>query len=100
MTSSKLQSCLELCWFIQAFLKPVLQNRKHVSFGLAKVFHSLLSSEHDGVLLEIHNQNEESCVWSHVATTGPNLAVISLPRCQPFLDTSVTMFVYSPFIVT
>jgi hypothetical protein len=29
-----------LCRFIQAFLKPVLQNRKRVPFGLARVFHS------------------------------------------------------------
>jgi hypothetical protein len=55
MCSSKLQSCLEFCWFIQAFLKLGLQNRKCVPFRLARVFHSWLSSEQDDVLLEIHN---------------------------------------------
>jgi hypothetical protein len=79
MSSSKLQSCLKLCRFIQTFLKPGLQNRKRVPFGLARVFHSRLSSEHDGVLLEIRNRNEESCLWSVVATTSLDLAVISLP---------------------
>jgi hypothetical protein len=29
-----------LCWFVQAFLEPVLQNRKRVPFGLARMFHS------------------------------------------------------------
>jgi hypothetical protein len=29
-----------LCWFVQAFLKPGLQNRKRVPFRLAMVFHS------------------------------------------------------------
>jgi hypothetical protein len=36
MSSSKLQSCLELCQFVQLFLKPVLQNRKHVPFKLRR----------------------------------------------------------------
>jgi hypothetical protein len=36
MSSSKLQYCLELCWFIQAFLKPQLQNRKWVSYWVSK----------------------------------------------------------------
>jgi hypothetical protein len=67
---------------------------------LAMVFHSWLSSEQDGVLLKIHNRNEESCLWSLVATTSLNLAIISLPRCQTFLNTSVTMFVSSPSVVT
>jgi hypothetical protein len=82
MSSSKLQSCLELCRFVQAFLKPCLQNRKRVPFRLARVCHSWLSSEQDDVLLEIRNRNEESCLWSVVATTGLNLTIISLPRCQ------------------
>jgi hypothetical protein len=89
MSSSKLQSCLELCWFVQTFLKLGLQNRKRMPFGLARVFHSWFSSERDGVLLEIHNRNEESWLWSVVATTSLNLTVISLLRCQTFLDTSV-----------
>jgi hypothetical protein len=89
MRSSKLQSCLELCRFVQMFLKTGLQNRMCVTFGLAKVFRSWLSSEHDGILLEICNRNEESCLWSVVATTSLDLAIISLPRCQTFLDTSV-----------
>jgi hypothetical protein len=100
MSSSKFQCCHELCHFIQAFVKLVLQNRKHMPFGLARVFHSLLSSEQDGVLLEIHNQNEESCLWSLVAITSLNLAIINLPRCQTLLDTSVTIFIYNPFVVT
>jgi hypothetical protein len=37
------------------------------------VFHSWLSSEQDGVLLEICNRNEESCVWSLFVTTSLNL---------------------------
>jgi hypothetical protein len=82
------------------FLKLGLQNRKCMPFRLARVFHSGLSSEQDGVLLEIRNQNEESCLWSVIATTSLNLAVISLPRCQTFLDTSVIMFVSSPSVVT
>jgi hypothetical protein len=90
VSSSKLQSCLELCWFVQAFLKPGLQNRNHVPFRLARVFHSWFSSEQDGILLKIHNRNEECCLWSVLATTSHNLTVISLPRCQTFLDTSVT----------
>jgi hypothetical protein len=67
---------------------------------LAKVFHSWLSSEQNDVLLEIHNRNKESCLWSLIATTRPNLAVISLPRRQTFLDTSITMFITIPFVVT
>jgi hypothetical protein len=31
MSSSKLQYCLELCWFVQVFLKLELQDRKHIS---------------------------------------------------------------------
>jgi hypothetical protein len=68
--------------------------------GLARVFHSWPSSEQDGVLLEIRNQNEESYLWSLVATTSCNMAIISLPRCQTLFDTSITMFVPSPFVVT
>jgi hypothetical protein len=98
-SSCKLQSCLELCWFIQPFLKPGLENRKRVPFRLARVFHSWFSFAHDVILLEIRNQNEESCLWSVVATTSLNLTVICLPRCQTFLDTSVTIFVSSPFVV-
>jgi hypothetical protein len=100
MMSSKLQSCLELCQFIQAFLKPGLQNRKHAPFRLARVFNSWPSSEQDGVLLEIRNWNEESCVRSLIATTSLDLVVISLPRCQTLLNTSITMFIPSPFIMT
>jgi hypothetical protein len=68
--------------------------------GLAMVLRSWLSSEQDGVLLEIRNRNEESYLWSLVATTSFDLAIISLPRCQTFLDTSVTMFVSSSSVVT
>jgi hypothetical protein len=100
MSSSKLKSCLELCQFVQAFLNPGLQNRKCVPFELARVFHLWLSSEHDGILLEIHNWNKESCLWRVVATTSLDLAVIGLPRCRTFLDTSVIMFISSPFVVT
>jgi hypothetical protein len=39
-------------------------------------------------------------LWSVVATTSLDLAIISLPRCQAFFDTSVTMFVSSPSVVT
>jgi hypothetical protein len=39
MSSYKLQSCLELCRFVQAFLKPGLQNRKRMPFRLVTVFH-------------------------------------------------------------
>jgi hypothetical protein len=53
------------------------------------VFHSWFSSESDGVLLKIRNQNEGSYLWSVVARTSLNLTIISLPRCQTFLDTSV-----------
>jgi hypothetical protein len=100
MRSSKLQSCLELCRFVQVFLKSVLQNRKCMPFGLARVFHSWLSSEYDGVLLDIHNCDEESCVWGLVATTSLNLTVISLPQCQTSLDTSIAMFITIPFVAT
>jgi hypothetical protein len=100
MSSSKLQSCLELCRFIQSFFKPGLKNRKRVPFGLAMVFHSWLSSEHDSVLLEIRNQNEGNCLWSLVATTSLNLVIISLSRCQSFLNTNLTMFVSSSFVMT
>jgi hypothetical protein len=34
--SSKLQSCLKLCWFTQAFLKPELQNGKRVPYRISK----------------------------------------------------------------
>jgi hypothetical protein len=37
MSPSKLQSCLELCQFVHVFLKPGLQNRKRMPFGLACV---------------------------------------------------------------
>jgi hypothetical protein len=47
MSSSKLQSCLELCQFVQVFLKTGLQNIKRVPFRLARVFHSWLSSEQE-----------------------------------------------------
>jgi hypothetical protein len=85
MSSSQLQSCLELCQFVQAFLKPVLQSRKRMPYWISKgvqFMTFLLSSEQDGVLLEIHNWNEESWVWTLVATTSHNLTIISLPRCQ------------------
>jgi hypothetical protein len=39
-------------------------------------------------------------LWSVIATTSLNLGIIILPRCQIFLDTSVTMFVSSPSVVT
>jgi hypothetical protein len=42
MSSSKLQSCLELCRFVHAFLKPELQNIKHVPFGLGCFIHDFL----------------------------------------------------------
>jgi hypothetical protein len=100
MSSSNLQSCLELCRFVQEFLKPGLQNRKRMPFGLAMVFHSCLPSEQDDILLEIHNQDEESYLWRVIATTSLDLAIISLPRCQAFLDTSVTMFISIPSVVT
>jgi hypothetical protein len=70
------------------------------AFQISKGVPFMLSSKQDGVLLEIRNQNEESCVWSLVATTSLNLATISLPRCQTSLDTSITMFIPSPFIAT
>jgi hypothetical protein len=60
--------------------------------GLAKVFHLGHSSEQDDVLLKIHNWNEEGCEWSLVATSSLNLTVMSLPRGQTLLDTSITMF--------
>jgi hypothetical protein len=41
-----------------------------------------------------------SRVEGMVATTSLDLAIISLPRCQAFLDTSVTMFVSSLSVVT
>jgi hypothetical protein len=68
--------------------------------GLAKGFHWWASSEHDGVLLEIHNRNDKSCVWSLIATTSLNLVVISLPRCQTLWDTRITVFIPSPVVVT
>jgi hypothetical protein len=68
--------------------------------GLAKGSHSWPSSEQDDVLLEIRNRNEESCVWSLVAITSLNLAIMSLPQCQTLLDTGITMFVPSPSFVT
>jgi hypothetical protein len=68
--------------------------------GLAKGSHSWPSLERDCVLLEIRNQNEESCVWSLVATTSLNLAIMRLPRGQTLLYTIITMFISSPFIVT
>jgi hypothetical protein len=64
------------------------------------MFHSWLSSEQDGVLHEIRNRNEETCVWSLVTTTSLDFAEISLPRCQTVLDTSITTFVPSPSVVT
>jgi hypothetical protein len=67
---------------------------------LARVFHSWLSSEKDGILLKICNRNEESCLWSLVVTTSLNLTVMSLLLCQIFLDTSITMFVTSSFVAT
>jgi hypothetical protein len=79
MSSSKLQSCLVLCWFIQAFLKLVLQNRKRVPYRISNGVLFMTFVEQDGILLEIHNRNDEICVWRLVATTSPNLAVISLP---------------------
>jgi hypothetical protein len=36
MCSSKLQSYLELYRFAQVFLKPELQNRKHVPYRISK----------------------------------------------------------------
>jgi hypothetical protein len=54
----------------------------------------------DDVLLDICNRNEESCVWSLVAIASLNLVIISLPRCQTSLDTSIAMFITSPFIAT
>jgi hypothetical protein len=76
-----------------------ITNRKRVPIRLARWFHSWLPSEQDGVLLEIRNWNEESYGWSLVATTSLNLAIMSLPRGQTLLDTSITMFVPSPFVV-
>jgi hypothetical protein len=60
--------------------------------GLAKGSHPWLSSEQDCVLLEIRNRNEESCLWSLIAITSLNLAIMCLPRYQTILDTSITMF--------
>jgi hypothetical protein len=54
------------------FLKPSLQNRKCVPYRISKGFHLWLSSEQDGVLLEIHNRKEESCVWSLVKVKYPS----------------------------
>jgi hypothetical protein len=68
--------------------------------GLAKWFHSWFSSEHDDVLLEIRNRNEESCGWSLVATTSLNLTIMSLPCGQALLDTSIIMIIPSPSFVT
>jgi hypothetical protein len=100
MSSSKLQSFLELCRFTRAFLKPKIQIESACLIGLAKGFHTWSSSEQDGILLEIRNQNEEGCGWSLVATTSFNLAIMSLPWCQISMNTSITMFVSSPFVVT
>jgi hypothetical protein len=68
--------------------------------GLAKVFHSWLSSEQDNVLLEIRNRNEARCLWSLIATTSLNLPIMSLPHGQTLWGTYITMFVSSPFSVT
>jgi hypothetical protein len=68
--------------------------------GLAKWFHSWLSSEQDGVLLEIRNRNEESCGWRLITATSLNLTIISLPRGQTLLDTSITIFISGPSFVT
>jgi hypothetical protein len=67
---------------------------------LAKGFHLWPSSEQDGVLLDIRNRDEESCIWSLVATTSLNLTIMSLPRCQISIDTSITMVVPSPTFTT
>jgi hypothetical protein len=67
---------------------------------LVMVFHSWFSSKQDGILLDIRNRNEESFLWNLVATTSLNLTIISLPWCQTFLDTSVTMFVMGLFVAT
>jgi hypothetical protein len=67
--------------------------------GLAKRFH-LWPSEQDAILLDIHNWDEESCIWNLIATTSHNLTIMSLPRCQISIDTSITMVVPSPTFAT
>jgi hypothetical protein len=52
------------------------------------------------VLLEIHNRDEKSCVWGPIAATSLNLDIMSLPRGQTLLDTSIIMLVPSPSVVT
>jgi hypothetical protein len=99
MSSSKLQYCLELCQFAHVFLKPELQNRKRMPYQISKGISFMTFLEQDGVLLEIRNQNEESSVWSLVATTSLNLTNMSLPQCQISMDISITMFIPSPFVM-
>jgi hypothetical protein len=39
MSPSKLQSCFELCQFAQAFLKPKLQDGKHIPHRISKTYY-------------------------------------------------------------
>jgi hypothetical protein len=63
----KLQSCLELCRFTQAFLQPGLQVGKCPFHRLwpENLIMTLIPT--DGVLLEVHNWKERYRAWSLIA---------------------------------
>jgi hypothetical protein len=69
--------------------------KRHLSLLRKKTDHEV-----GELSLDMRNRNEESYVRCLIATISSNLAIISLPRGQTFLDTSIVMFVSSPFIVT
>jgi hypothetical protein len=70
MSSSKLQACHELCWFIQALLKTrVTRWKVHFLIGLAEGPCATFIRM-DGVLLEVQNHKGECCAWSLVATAS------------------------------
>jgi hypothetical protein len=97
MSSSKLQSCLELCRFIQALLKiRVTRYKVHFLIGLARGPCTTFVRT-DGVLLEVRNRKGECCTWSLVATTSRILA-LKFTASLRLLIRSPSLFVSRPYL--
>jgi hypothetical protein len=94
MSSPKLQLCLELCRFIQGFLKTKLQDRNCINLSELARDPIIIFFWMDGVLFEVRNK-KWCCVWSLIATNS-RIITLSMSPFQDSTDLSIIMFVLSP----
>jgi hypothetical protein len=90
ISSSKLQPCLELCWFTQVLLKTKVVRWKAQS-PPQKLWKDPCATfiRTDGVLLEVRNQKVECCIWSLVAATN-RILTLKLTASQTLMIGSLS----------